>query len=124
MSASIRTYKFVFPVRVYFVSYVQNYFEYNIKIQEVFVNNSPKIYIYINKIEKIITYEIKTRHYLELLKPEITKLLRNTKNNITKDKNDKYESQLEIIEVTLVHCNIVKNNNHQNLRIFFKFVPN
>ena len=35
--------------------------------------------IYVNKIENRITFETKTRYYLELLMPETVKLLRNTK---------------------------------------------
>ena len=49
-------------------------------------NNSP-IKIYANKIENIITFKIKTGYYLELLTPQKIKLLGNTKNKITKDKN-------------------------------------
>ena len=40
-----------------------------------------------SKIElHFLHYKIKTRYYLELLTPETMKLLRSTKNNITKDK--------------------------------------
>ena len=35
------------------------------------------------------------------------KLLRSTKNKITKNENDENELCLEIAEVVLVHCNIV-----------------
>ena len=38
------------------------------------------------------------------------KLLGNTKNKVTKDKNGEKLPHLEITEVLLVHCNIV--NNH------------
>ena len=37
------------------------------------------------------------------------KLLGNTENKITKDKNVENVSHLEIIEVVLVHCNIVND---------------
>ena len=49
-------------------------------------NNSP-IKIYVNKKENRITFKIKTGYYLELLTPQKIKLLGNTKNKITKDKN-------------------------------------
>ena len=49
-------------------------------------DNSP-IKIYVNKIENRITFKIKTGYYLELLTPQKIKLLGNTKNKITKDKN-------------------------------------
>ena len=37
------------------------------------------------------------------------KLLGNTENKITKDKNVENVSHLEITEVVLVHCNIVND---------------
>ena len=40
---------------------------------------------------------------------ETMKLLESTKNKITKDRNDKNVPHLEITDVVLVHCNIVKN---------------
>ena len=49
-------------------------------------NNSP-IKTYVNKKENRITFKIKTGYYLELLTPQKIKLLGNTKNKITKDKN-------------------------------------
>ena len=63
--------------------------------------------IYINKIENRITFKIKTGYYLELLAPETMKLLSNIENKITKDKTGENVPHLEIIEVILVHCNIV-----------------
>ena len=41
--------------------------------------------LYLNKIENLITLKIKTRYYLELLKPETIKLLESTKSKITED---------------------------------------
>ena len=35
------------------------------------VTDNPSIMIYINKIENIITFKMKTGYYLELLTPEI-----------------------------------------------------
>ena len=40
------------------------------------------------------------------------KVLGNTKNEITKDKNDENIPHLETTEEVLVHCNIA-NNNYQ-----------
>ena len=71
-------------------------------------SDNPSVRIYVNQIENKITFEIKKRYSLELLKPETTKLLGTTENKITKDKNDENASHLEITEVVLVHCNIVK----------------
>ena len=36
--------------------------------------------IYVNKTENIITIKVKTGYYLEILTPEMIKLLRRTKN--------------------------------------------
>ena len=64
------------------VSDIQNYFEYIYKKHNEDIDNPP-IKIYVNKIENIITFEIKARYYLELLTPETMKLLRNTESKIT-----------------------------------------
>ena len=52
------------------------------------------------------------------------KLLENTKNKITKDKNGKNIWHFEITKVLLVHCNIVNNDYQQDLRVLYTFVPN
>ena len=71
-----------------------------------------------------MTFKIKTGYYLELLMPETMKLLRTTKNKITKDCNGENVPYLEITEVVLIHCNIVNNNYQQNSRVLYTFVPN
>ena len=50
------------------------------------------------------------------------KLLGSTKTNITKDKNGENVPYLEIIEVILIHCNVVNNSNQQNSRVLYTFV--
>ena len=52
------------------------------------------------------------------------KLLRSTKSKITKDKNGENVPYLEIVELVLIHCNLVDNNYQQNSRILYTFVPN
>ena len=52
------------------------------------------------------------------------KLLGSTKNKITKEKNGENVPHLEIIEVVLVHCNIVNNDYQQDSRVLYTFVPN
>ena len=51
-------------------------------------------------------------------------LLRSTEDKITKDKNDENMPHLEIIEVVLVHCDIVNNDYQQDSRVLYSFVPN
>ena len=74
------------------------------------------------KIENRI--EIKNGHYLELLTPETMKLLGSTNSKITKDKNGENVPHLGIVEVVLVHCNLVNNDYQQNSKILHTFVPN
>ena len=52
------------------------------------------------------------------------KLLGSTENKITKDKNVENVSHLEIIEVVLVHCNIVNNDSQQDSRQLYTFLQN
>ena len=51
-------------------------------------------------------------------------LLESTKNKTTKHKNRKKVPHLEITEVILLHCKIVNNDNHQDSRVLYTFVPN
>ena len=52
------------------------------------------------------------------------KLLGNTENKITKDKNVENEPHLEITDVVLVHCNSVNNDYQQNSRVLYTIVTN
>ena len=52
------------------------------------------------------------------------KLLGITVSKITEDKNGENVPHLEIVELVLIHCNIVNNNYQQNSRILYAFVPN
>ena len=68
-------------------------------------------------IENRITFKIKTGCYLQLLAPKTMKLLGSTKYKMTKDKNSENVPHLEITEVVLVHCNIVKSDYYQDSRV-------
>ena len=52
------------------------------------------------------------------------KLLGSTKSKISKDKNGEKLPYIEIIEVVLIHCNVVNNSYQQNSRVLHTFVPN
>ena len=52
------------------------------------------------------------------------KLLGSTESKITKDKNGENVPHLEIVELVLVHCNLVNNDYQQDSRILYSFVPN
>ena len=123
ISAPTWSEEFELPDRSYSISDIQDYFEYILKKHSESVDN-PSIRIYVNKIENRITFKIKNGYYLELLTPETMKLLENTENKITKDKNSENVPHLEIVELVLVHCNLVNNNYQQHSRILYTFVPN
>ena len=52
------------------------------------------------------------------------KLLGSTESKITKDKNSENVPHLEVVELVLVHCNLVHNDYQQDSRILYTFVPN
>ena len=52
------------------------------------------------------------------------KLLGSTESKITKDKNGENVPNLEVVELVLVHCNLVNNDYQQDSRILYTFVPN
>ena len=52
------------------------------------------------------------------------KLLGSTESKITKNKNGENVPHLEIVELVLVHCNLVNNDYQQDSRILYTFVPN
>ena len=79
--------------------------------------DNPSIIIYINKIENRITFRINTRYYLELLTSETMKLC-------NQDKYNENIPHLEIIEIVLVHCNIVNNDYQQDPKVKYTFVSN
>ena len=122
ISASTWDDKFELPDGSYSISNIQDYFEYILEkhVEDI---DEPSIQIYANETENRITFKIKNGYNLELLTPE-TKLLGSTKNKITEDKNGENVPHLEIMELVLVHCNIVNNDYQQDSRVLYTFVPN
>ena len=51
------------------------------------------------------------------------KLLGSTESKISKDKNGESVPHLEVVELVLVHCNLVNNDYQQDSRILYTFVP-
>ena len=86
------------------------------------VTDNPSISV--NEIENRIIFKIKKGYYFQLLTHVTKKLLGSTKSKITRDENSKNMPHLEITEVVLVHCNIVKNDYQHNLRTLHTFVRN
>ena len=52
------------------------------------------------------------------------KLLESTKKDVDSDKNSENIPKLESVEVVLVHCNFVKNDDQHSSKVLFSFVPN
>ena len=52
------------------------------------------------------------------------KLLGSTKKVVDKDKNGENVPKLQIVEVVLVHCNLVKNDYQHTSKVLFTFIPN
>ena len=122
ISAPTWSEEFELPDGSYSVSNIQNYFEYILKKHSESVDN-PSIRMYINRTENRITFKIKSGYYLELLTPETMKLFGSTESKITKD-NGENLPHLEVVELVLVHCNLVNNDYQQDSRILFTFAPN
>ena len=80
------------------------------------MTDNSSIILYVNKPEKRITCKNKTGYYLTFLSLklwdtwELLACLLGNKNNISKDKNGKNISHVEITESVLVHCNIVNSD--------------
>ena len=52
------------------------------------------------------------------------KLLGSAENKITRDKSGENAPRLEVVELVLVHCNLVSNDYQQDSRILYAFVLN
>ena len=115
--------EFELPDGSYSISDIQDYLEYILKKHSESVDD-PSIEIFVSKNENRITFKIKKGCYLELLAPETMKLLGSTESKITGEKNGENVPHLEIVELLLIHCNIVNINYQQKSRILYIFVPN
>ena len=61
-----------------------------------------------------IVFKTKTGYKVELLTPEKMKLLGSIKEEVHKDKDGENVPKLEYVEVVLIHCNLVKNDNQHS----------
>ena len=79
------------------------------------MTENPPVQIYPNKIKNRIVFKIKTDYKLQLLTSETMRLLGSTKKDVDADKNSEKVPKLEVVEVVLVHCYLVKIiiNTHQ-----------
>ena len=72
----------------------------------------------------MVTFKIKNGYYLELLTPGTMKLLGSTESIITGEKNGENVPHLQVVELVLIHCDIVNNSYQRNSKILYTFVPN
>ena len=94
-------------------------------MKTIFMNTEiPPVQIYPNKIKNRIGFKIKTGYILELLTPEIMRLLGSTKKDVDSEKNSENVPKLESVEVVLVRRNLVKNDCQHASKVLFSFVPN
>ena len=100
----------------YSVSDIKGYFEYIIKKNETIADNSP-IQIYINKIKNRVVLKIKTGYKIELLSKEKMRLLESTERVIAKEENGENVTKLEILNVILMHFNVVNSNYQQASKV-------
>ena len=99
---------------------VLNY--YRKKHETITGENSP-IKSYFNKIKNRIVFKIKTGSKLEFLIEETMKLLRSSKKEIDNNKDSELVPRLEIVDVVLMHSNLVSNNYQQESKVLITFVP-
>ena len=83
------------------------------------MDHKPSVQIYAYKIENRVKFKIKNGYSFKLLTPETMKLLGSTEKKITRYKNVENVPHLEIIEVVLVHCDIVNNDQIGKRQLHF-----
>ena len=123
ISASTWNDTFDLPTGSYSIADIKNYFEYIIKKHEIITDNTP-VLIYVNKIKNRVVFKIKSGHKLELLTKETMELLGSLKKVIDQDKDGQLVPKFEVVEVVLVHCNLVNTSYQQASKVLFIFVPN
>ena len=98
ISAPARNDAFDLPDGSYSIADIQDYFNFIIKKQETLTENPP-VQINPNKIKNRIVCKIKTGYKLELLTPEVMRLLGRAKKDVDKDKGGKNILKLESVEI-------------------------
>ena len=93
--------------------HLKNYININ------YINYINYITIYIDKLNKRITFKIKAGYYLERLTPETMKLLGSAQSKITKDEHGENLPYLKVTEVVLIHCNFVNKSYQQTARVLY-----
>ena len=105
------------------MSDIQDYIESIIKKHET-LTTFPPIHVYINRINNRLVFKMKDGYKLELQTPETMKLFGSTKKLIDKTKNEENVPSLEVVEVVLVHCNLVDNQYQRKYEVLHIFTQN
>ena len=105
------------------MSDIQDYIESIIKKHET-LTTFPPIHVYINRINNRFVFKMKDGTNLELQMPETMKLFGSTKKLIDKTKNEENVPSLEVVEVVLVHCNLVDNQYQRKYEVLHTFTQN
>ena len=85
----------------------------------------PVILLFIFILTKINNkLKIKYGYKLELQTFETMKLFGSTKKLTDKAKNRENIPSLQVVEVVLVHCNLVDNQYQQKSEVLYTFTPN
>ena len=109
--------EFELPDSSYSVSDIRVYIEYIIKKHET-LTTIPPIYVYMNRINNRLVFEIKDGYKLELQRLETVKLFGSKEKLIEKTKSGENVPSLGVVEVVLTQCNLVYNQNQENLKYY------
>ena len=109
--------EFELPDSSYSVSDIRVYIEYIIKKHET-LTTIPPIYVYMNRINNRLVFEIKDGYKLELQRLETVKLFGSKEKLIDKTKSGENVPSLGVVEVVLTQCNLVYNQNQENLKYY------
>ena len=109
---------FELPDDSYSMSDNQDYIEYIIKKHEA-LTTIPPVHVYINRINNELMFKMKNGYKLRLQTPETIKLCGSTKKIIDKTKNGEHIPSLEVVELVLVHCNLVDNQYQQKSEVLY-----
>ena len=102
---------------------LQNYFEYIIKKHETITDENSPIKIYAINIKNRIVFKIKVGYVLQLLTKQTMDLLGSSIELILIDKHGELVPTIEVVDVFLIHFNVVDNTHQQKSKVLFSFVP-